>query len=227
VDCLLSCRHSHRRVDHHRIRKVFCLSLTDGIVEFVALPFDLLPLSLTLASYVFAEYAASLPAHTLSNPPNRTIPTYLALFIFAFVFDILLSWDAIRLQNTIQVIGLNLFQGAMLIYSAIQIEQIHDAITATKLTPTYLNFDPWPSNSRQLWMNCLLLSRGTPIPHCSALCDRYRSNRTPFYHHEIAPRIWLEHLQAHRRFSSNATTFSNLSDFRCSSQVRLLFLSWL
>jgi len=81
----------------------------------------------------------------------------LALFIFAFLFDIALSYDAIRLQNTIQVssslagkalctdllkiIGLNVFQGAMLIYSAIQIEQIHDAIRATE----GLNFDPWPS----------------------------------------------------------------------------------
>ena len=36
-------------------------------------------------------------------PPYRTIPTYLALFIFAFFFDIVMSWDAIRLQNTIQV----------------------------------------------------------------------------------------------------------------------------
>jgi hypothetical protein len=35
---------------------------------------------------------------------GRTIPTYLALFIFAFLFDIALSWDAIRLQNTIQVL---------------------------------------------------------------------------------------------------------------------------
>jgi hypothetical protein len=42
------------------------------------------------------------------------------------------------------VIGLSLFQGAMLIYSAIQIDQIHDAIVATELTST-LHFDPWPS----------------------------------------------------------------------------------
>ena len=34
---------------------------------------------------------------------SSTIPTYLALFIFAFFFDIAMSWDAIRRQNTIQV----------------------------------------------------------------------------------------------------------------------------
>jgi hypothetical protein len=39
----------------------------------------------------------------LQRTDSRTIPTYLALFIFAFLFDIALSWDAIRLQNTIQV----------------------------------------------------------------------------------------------------------------------------
>jgi hypothetical protein len=44
------------------------------------------------------------------------------------------------------VIGLNLFQGAMLIYSAIQIEQIQDSIVATAAN-TRLHFDPWPSKS--------------------------------------------------------------------------------
>jgi len=47
--------------------------------------------------------------------------------------------------NVDQVIGLNLFQGAMLIYSAIQVEQIQDAIHATELTSGEpLNYDPWP-----------------------------------------------------------------------------------
>src|SRR5271154_2358277 len=44
----------------------------------------------------------------------------------------------------------------MLIYSAIQIEQIHDAIVATELVTT-LNFDPWPSTSNYHWG--LLLTR--------------------------------------------------------------------
>jgi hypothetical protein len=115
----------------------------------------------------------------------------------------------------------------MLIYSAIQIEQIHDAITATELiTALPLNFDPWPSNPLQFWVHCLLLFRGTPIPHRSALCNRNRCNRTPFYYREIVPWVRLEHLQAHRRFSSNAPAFSSLSNFRCSSQIRLLFLYW-
>ena len=36
----------------------------------------------------------------------------------------------------------------MLIYSAIQIEQIHDAIIATgKIDAKPLRFDPWPSTS--------------------------------------------------------------------------------
>ena len=49
----------------------------------------------------YARLSRLSPVAELSR--YRTIPTYLALFIFAFFFDIAMSWDAIRLQNTIQV----------------------------------------------------------------------------------------------------------------------------
>ncbi|KAI5811453.1 hypothetical protein DFH27DRAFT_29431 [Peziza echinospora] len=62
------------------------------------------------------------------NPSQtRTIPTYLTLFIFAHLFLIVLVYDALRLKNTIQVIGLCIFNGAMLIYAAIQMDQIKEA----------------------------------------------------------------------------------------------------
>ena len=58
--------------------------------------------------------------------------SYLTLFIFAHVFLVILCYDALRLKNTIQVIGICIFNVAMLIYAAIQMDQIKDANDALK-----------------------------------------------------------------------------------------------
>lgn len=59
---------------------------------------------------------------------NRVIRlSYLTLFIFAHMFLVILCYDALRLKNTIQVIGICIFNGAMLVYAAIQMDQIKDA----------------------------------------------------------------------------------------------------
>jgi hypothetical protein len=59
---------------------------------------------------------------------DRTIPTYLTLFIFGFLYQVVLVYDSLRLKNTIQVIGLCMYNGGMLIYAAIQYDQIQTAI---------------------------------------------------------------------------------------------------
>ncbi|KAF2112166.1 hypothetical protein BDV96DRAFT_614461 [Lophiotrema nucula] len=85
----------------------------------------------TLEAYVFAKFQISLvnkgQAESLHNEA-RTIPTYLAVFMFGFIYMLLLVWDALRLKNTIQVIGLVLYNVGILIYAAIQFDQIRDAV---------------------------------------------------------------------------------------------------
>ncbi|KAK3985371.1 hypothetical protein QBC44DRAFT_157314 [Cladorrhinum sp. PSN332] len=54
----------------------------------------------------------------------KTIPTFLALFIFGFLYVLVLAWDALRRKNTIQIIGLCLANLALFIYTILQIEQI-------------------------------------------------------------------------------------------------------
>jgi hypothetical protein len=54
----------------------------------------------------------------------------LTLFIFAHIFLVGLCYDALRLKNTIQVIGICVFNLAMLVYAAIQMDQIKDANAA-------------------------------------------------------------------------------------------------
>ena len=59
---------------------------------------------------------------------EQTIPTFLTLYIFGLLYELLLVWDALRLKNTIQVIGLCLYNLGLLIYAAVQMDQINEAV---------------------------------------------------------------------------------------------------
>ena len=61
-----------------------------------------------------------------SNFP-KTIPTFLTLFIFGMLYQLVLVWDALRLKNTIQIIGICMYNVGLMIYAAVQIEQIQQA----------------------------------------------------------------------------------------------------
>ncbi|RPB04481.1 hypothetical protein L873DRAFT_1666982 [Choiromyces venosus 120613-1] len=94
---------------------------------------------LGLEGYVFAAFQNNLHQDFINThgsnfqkAQTRTIPTYLTLFIFAHLFLVVLCYDALRLKNTIQVIGICIFNAAMLVYAAIQMDQIHDANTFLK-----------------------------------------------------------------------------------------------
>lgn len=48
------------------------------------------------------------------------------------MYQLVLVWDSLRLKNTIQVIGLCIYNVGMLIYAAIQYDQVDDAIKDLK-----------------------------------------------------------------------------------------------
>lgn len=92
---------------------------------------------LGLEAYVFGEFESSLrgAATTDNRPPGAlTIPTYLAVFIFGFIYQLILVWDALRLKNTIQVIGLCLYNLGMMIYAAVEIDQVEEAVRELEST---------------------------------------------------------------------------------------------
>lgn len=47
--------------------------------------------------------------------------------MFGYIYQLFLTWDALRLKNTIQVIGLVLYNIGILVYAGIQFDQIKDA----------------------------------------------------------------------------------------------------
>ncbi|PFH59922.1 hypothetical protein XA68_11691 [Ophiocordyceps unilateralis] len=86
---------------------------------------------LAFESFVFARFQSSLGrwVDKLSvQSQYKTIPTFLTLIIFGFLYELVVVWDALRMKNTIQVIGVCIANLALLVYTAIQVDQIQMAI---------------------------------------------------------------------------------------------------
>lgn len=94
--------------------------------------------------YLFAKFQTSIVDGLSSEPLAKTIPTYLTLFIFGFLYQLVLVYDSLRLKNTIQVIGLCIYNIGMLIYASIQYDQINKAIEA-------LSFKGWIRPGIPIW----------------------------------------------------------------------------
>ncbi|KAL2165564.1 hypothetical protein VTH06DRAFT_866 [Thermothelomyces fergusii] len=107
-------------------------------------------------SYVFGRFQFSLEYQHDSEIDStlksqyRTIPTFLTLFIFGFLYILLLTWDALRLKNTIQIIGLCVANLAIFIYAILQIDQIDKSI-ARLLKENALKPD---KEDRNVWALC-------------------------------------------------------------------------
>lgn len=87
-----------------------------------------------LCRYVFATFQLDLEEHSqgaAEDPaiqPKTTVPTFLTLYIFGFLYQLVLVYDALRAKNTIQIIGLCLYNLGLLIYGSVQKDQIEEAV---------------------------------------------------------------------------------------------------
>lgn len=70
---------------------------------------------------------------------------------------LVLVWDALRMKNTIQVIGVCIANLAMMVYTAIQIDQIHDAIVLLENAGILL------TTTKELWDDCRPLLFTIPV----------------------------------------------------------------
>ena len=113
-----------------------------------------------IVSYVFATFQTSLENKASHLTASRTIPTFLTLYIFGFLYQLLLAYDALRLKNTIQVIGLCIFNAALLLYAAVQIEQIQDAVKSL-LTQAAIDTHVWSDTKAFLIAIPCIIAVGT------------------------------------------------------------------
>ena len=63
----------------------------------------------------------------------KEVPTSLTLYIFAMIYWLYLTWDALRLKNTIQIIGLCISDFALVVYGAVQTKQVKDIVDGLRL----------------------------------------------------------------------------------------------
>ncbi|KAI1132710.1 hypothetical protein F5Y10DRAFT_184758 [Nemania abortiva] len=80
----------------------------------------------------------------------KTIPTFLGLFILGFIYEVILVWDALIAKNTIQIIGVCVANLALLVYGALQIDQIHEAINILKAQNVFRDKNVWPETQAEL-----------------------------------------------------------------------------
>ncbi|KAI1338751.1 hypothetical protein F5Y15DRAFT_97074 [Xylariaceae sp. FL0016] len=73
----------------------------------------------------------------------KTIPTFLGLFILGFIYEVVLVWDALLMKNTIQIIGLCIANLALLVYGALQIDQVSEAIDILKRNDAFMDLEIW------------------------------------------------------------------------------------
>lgn len=58
----------------------------------------------------------------------KTVPCYLALFILAEIFELGMAFDALRLRNVIQLVGILGFHLALVVFAAIQVHETRSAL---------------------------------------------------------------------------------------------------
>ncbi|KAL7413714.1 hypothetical protein BDY24DRAFT_49506 [Mrakia frigida] len=71
-------------------------------------------------------------AVSVQTPLLKTIPVYLALFVFAMIFLVAITVDAMRLRNIIQIVGILIFNLLLMIYSTLQITQTREALHGSR-----------------------------------------------------------------------------------------------
>ncbi|KAL8644105.1 MAG: hypothetical protein Q9210_007423, partial [Variospora velana] len=85
-------------------------------------------IALGFEAFCFAKFQTNLKNSAGTENESKTIPTFLALYIFGFLYQLLLVYDALRLKNTIQIIGLCIYNVGLLVYAAVQMDQIQEAV---------------------------------------------------------------------------------------------------
>jgi hypothetical protein len=91
-------------------------------------------LILSIHRYVYVKLESRLKLGIQNNVKKQVeiIPTFLPLFIFGFLYENVLVWDALRAKNTIQIMGACFANFALAIYTGIQIDQVYTALVLAK-----------------------------------------------------------------------------------------------
>ncbi|VUC38225.1 unnamed protein product [Clonostachys rosea] len=85
---------------------------------------------LTFETYIYLKIKSNLKSDIRNDFQKQinVIPTFLPLFYFGFVYQNILVWDALRAKNTIQIIGVCFANLALVVYTAVQVDQTRTSL---------------------------------------------------------------------------------------------------
>jgi hypothetical protein len=180
---------------------------------------------LAFESYVFATFQMDLQNGASGDVHSRTIPTFLTLYIFGFIYQLVLVWDALRLKNTIQVIGLVVYNIGLMIYGAVQMDQIKESVLALNANGQ-IDLQIWADTKPYLIAVPIVIAVGTVLLAICAwkLYDEFAwsSKVTPLFNPPQTNSF--PSLQTHQRRPSNEATLPDLPSLYCPPQIRFLLL---
>lgn len=70
----------------------------------------------------------------------KTLPCYLALFALAELFELFMAFDALRLRNIIQLLGILIFHVALMVFAALQVHQTKTALVTMSAAACSVEF---------------------------------------------------------------------------------------
>ncbi|KAI0748058.1 hypothetical protein C8Q80DRAFT_1169868 [Daedaleopsis nitida] len=106
---------------------------------------------IVMVAITFSKVEDNVP---LTDSRYKTIPCYLALFILAEIFEIFMAFDALRLRNVIQLVGILLFHAALIVMASLQVHETHTALVTNpnaNWTQDYVH----GGGAGTLWQNVL------------------------------------------------------------------------
>lgn len=84
------------------------------------------------------------------------------MYAFGFIYELVLVYDALRLKNTIQVIGICLCNVGLLIYGAVQVQQIKEAVGVLTVMDK-IDKDVWPKTEPFLIIIPIVVAMGSVL----------------------------------------------------------------
>lgn len=114
-------------------------------------------------SYVFANFQLQLKPEADGVTASKAIPTFLALYCFGFIYELVLVYDALRMKNTIQIIGLCVCNIGLLIYGAVQVQQIKEAVNNVLVVNQVISPLVWPETEPFLIIIPCVVAMGTGL----------------------------------------------------------------
>lgn len=155
------------------------------------------------------------------------------MYSFGLLYELVLVYDALRLKNTIQVIGLCICNIGLLIYGAVQVQQIKEAVTSVLIVNDAISPEVWPETEPFLIIIPCVVAMGTLLMLIIAwkLYDEFAWS---IYKHISADlqmkRRYLTYqvrdLSAINKKESHVNFLWFFLDLHRSAQVRFLLFPW-